>query len=121
MNRKKSGHCENHRNSHGTHKDEWPIITSDEWHTQNGNIFKWNEDLTCWKQIECYLAAVPTQYGCNTFEEQFYKLTSRLGKDTGTKYCLHPIRYRTDDNNWTMLDDGTVIRSRRLKQSIEFS
>ena len=99
MNKKNSGHCEGHRNSHGTHKDVFPLITDGEWHTQNGNVFKWNEKYQCWKQIEAYLAATPIQYNCKSYEEQFKRLQRVLGDK------LHPVRYRTDDNNWTMISN----------------
>lgn len=69
----------------------FPTITDLEngFHTESGNIFGWHTVKQTWLPIECYLAAVPTQYGCKTYEEQFYKLTGQLGKSH-----LHPLRYK---------------------------
>ena len=88
----------------------WPVLTNDGWHTKNGNIYKWSESKNCWYQVECYLASVPTQYGCTTYEQQFNKLTSQLGTN------LHPLYYRQPLRRFTMLY-GRLVREDCLDES----
>ncbi|EIV5806628.1 hypothetical protein L9F74_003730 [Klebsiella aerogenes] len=52
---------------------EYPTITSGKYHTQDGNIYILYDD-GYWRQNVNYLAAVPTQYNCNTFEEQLERI-----------------------------------------------
>ncbi|QIR27723.1 hypothetical protein [Kluyvera genomosp. 3] len=88
------------KNSHGSYIDEWPVIHSGEWFTQNGNIFKWREDH--WQKVEAYLASVPTQYGCSTYEEQFERLQRILGDR------LHPLRWHTNTKPWFLVNGELV-------------
>lgn len=89
---------------------DFPVITSGDWHTQNGMIFKLCEDGK-YKQIEAYLAAVPTQYGCKTYAEQFERLQRVLGDR------LHPLRSCDTSFKWVMGDSGTLTRADRVKRS----
>lgn len=85
---------------------DFPIIeeTANDklYRTEAGNIYKWREDLDCWKQVECYLASVPTQYGCKTYEEQFTKLINQLGDR------LHPERYSKGKRDCILIDGKLV-------------
>ena len=74
----------------------FPIITKEPFHTQDGNCYKLYEDGK-WYKIERYLASVPNQYGCKTYEEQFIKITSQLGEK------LHPLR-KSHSKPFTMKD-----------------
>ncbi|ENU3156110.1 TPA: hypothetical protein GM645_00070 [Klebsiella pneumoniae] len=51
----------------------FPIITKGNYHTEQGNIYIKRDDGV-WRQNVNYLAAVPTQYGCTTYEQQFDKI-----------------------------------------------
>ncbi|ATM91761.1 hypothetical protein CRN78_14985 [Klebsiella aerogenes] len=51
----------------------FPVITMGRYHTQDGNIYIQRDD-GIWRQNVNYLAAVPTQYNCNTFEEQLERI-----------------------------------------------
>ena len=64
---------------------EHPTITSGRYHTQDGNIYIQRDD-GIWKQNVNYLAAIPNQYGCITYEEQFEKIIRHIenGKLRGT-------------------------------------
>ncbi|EBG6832028.1 hypothetical protein FJB73_23040 [Salmonella enterica subsp. enterica] len=90
----------------------WPVLTDIDsgWHTQNGNIYQWSDQHNCWRQVECYLASVPTQYGCTTYAQQFNKLTSQLGTR------LHPLHYRQPMRRLTMLN-GRLVREDCLDAS----
>lgn len=90
--------------------ENWPVLTNEGWHTQNGNFYKWMESKNCWYQVECYLASVPTQYNCTTYEQQFNKLTSQLGTR------LHPLHYKLPQRRFIMLD-GRLVREDCLDES----
>ncbi len=51
----------------------FPVITMGRYHTQDGNIYIQRDD-GIWRQNVNYLAAVPTQYNCNTFEEHLERI-----------------------------------------------
>ncbi|HCI2908157.1 TPA: hypothetical protein NOU44_000232 [Salmonella enterica subsp. enterica serovar Infantis] len=99
---------------------DFPIIEEEAngklYHTELGKIYKWNEKLECWKQVEAYLASVPTQYGCTTYEEQFTKIINRLGDR------LHPERYTKGGHQCQIIDGmmftsaALLLKSKREKQ-----
>lgn len=64
------------RNSHAIERG-WPIITSGDWHTQEGSLYKLCPD-GFWRQNVNYLAASPVQYGCTSYEEQFTRLIRKI-------------------------------------------
>ncbi len=55
----------------------FPVITMGRYHTQDGNIYIQRDD-GIWRQNVNYLAAVPTQYNCNTFEEQLERIAGLI-------------------------------------------
>lgn len=54
----------------------FPIITKGNYHTQDGNIYINHGEF--WYQNVNYLAAVPTQYNCTTYEQQFDRIIERI-------------------------------------------
>ncbi|EIX9113250.1 hypothetical protein ACNASG_21265 [Klebsiella pneumoniae] len=57
-------------------ENNFPVITSGKYHTQGGNIYILHDDI--WYPNVNYLAAVPTQYGCKTYEEQFNYIIRKI-------------------------------------------
>lgn len=55
------------------------------YHTQDGKIYiHYNDGY--WRQNVNYLAGVPTQYNCTTYEEQFEKIISHI--ENGKLRCM---------------------------------
>ncbi|ENE6634920.1 hypothetical protein ABNR98_000146 [Salmonella enterica] len=86
----------------------WPVLTSlcGKWHSQQGNLYQWYEDKGYWKQNVNYLASVPTQYGCTTFEEQFYRLIRKI--EAGE------LRRKNQGNSYYLSEDNKLTKVREL-------
>lgn len=87
----------------------FPIITLGNWHTQEGNIYMLYED-GFWYQNVNYLAAVPTQYNCTTYEEQFNKLISRI-ESGALRTC------KQSGKPYKMLGDTLYLLSNKTAQN----
>ena len=85
---------------------EHPTITSGRYHTQDGRIYIHYSD-GYWRQNVNYLASVPTQYNCATYEEQFEKIIRHI--ENGKLRCMQASgqRFRMVDGKLCRFNDKT--------------
>lgn len=92
----------------------FPIITKGNFHTQSGNIYINHGEY--WYQNVNFLAAVPKQYGCDSYEQQFDRIIRKI-EDGSLRPEATGEAFIMQDEQLQAVRNKTAHRANRVAES----